>query len=217
MKKVIGLTVLVLSLSVGIGYAGGVQSDNTGNAGYIFVATGENHGKDSIGIWTDPSELGLKGEKGDTGATGESGKDGYSPVKNADYFDGQDGYTPIKGIDYNDGTDGVDGLNGSDGQDGKSITGPQGPQGKGLEDRTEIIGEVRVLDTKRTTWSVYAGRDINNGVGIYGAKVTIKLGRSYEERRLDELEARLNMAQPTAQEDVIVVPTGTGFKVQVVK
>lgn len=42
----------------------------------------------------------LKGEKGDTGA---QGADGYTPVKDVDYFDGQngkDGYTPVKGTDY---------------------------------------------------------------------------------------------------------------------
>lgn len=37
---------------------------------------------------------------------GKDGKDGYTPVKNVDYFDGRDGedgkdgYTPIKGTDY---------------------------------------------------------------------------------------------------------------------
>jgi len=31
---------------------------------------------------------------------GEDGNDGYTPVKNIDYFDGEDGYTPVIGIDY---------------------------------------------------------------------------------------------------------------------
>jgi len=39
----------------------------------------------------------LKGDKGD---------DGYSPIKNVDYFDG---YTPVKGVDYFDGEKGEDG------------------------------------------------------------------------------------------------------------
>ena len=62
------------------------------------------------------------------GKDGVDGRDGYTPVKNVDYFDGKDGrdgYTPVKGVDYFDGKDGVngkdgkDGTNGIDGKDGK--------------------------------------------------------------------------------------------------
>lgn len=48
--------------------------------------------------------------KGDTGAAGSDGSDGYTPVKNVDYFDGEDGYTPVKDVDYFDGSDGADGA-----------------------------------------------------------------------------------------------------------
>ena len=37
---------------------------------------------------------------------GPAGLDGYTPIKNVDYFDGKDGYTPIKSVDYFDGKDG---------------------------------------------------------------------------------------------------------------
>lgn len=252
MFKKLFLTVLVLGLMVGVAFAGGVTDNNNGNAGYLFVSTGENNGANSVGTWKDPSELGLKGEKGDTGEQGPAGRDGIDGLNGADGQDGQNGLDGRDGVDGavgpqgEQGPAGQDGLNGQDGSIGpqgeagkegqagtdgkagdkgdtgskgdtgeKGQQGIQGPQGKGLEDRVELIGEIRVLDTKRTTWSVYAGRDVNNGVGIYGAKVTVKLGRSYEERRLDELEAKLNMAQPTVQENVTVVPTATGFKVQV--
>lgn len=63
---------------------------------------------------------------------GKDGKDGYTPVKNKDYFDGKDGkdgYTPIKGIDYFDGEDGRDGKDGKDGKDAKSIKGEKGDPG----------------------------------------------------------------------------------------
>lgn len=39
-------------------------------------------------------------------AKGIDGEDGYTPIKDVDYFDGEDGYTPIKGVDYFDGEDG---------------------------------------------------------------------------------------------------------------
>ena len=209
MFKKLAICVIALLVFALPAFAGGVQSDNSGNAGYLFVATGENHGKDSRGIWTDPSELGLKGEKGDTGEAGPQGTTGEQGSA------GQDGAIGPEGVAGEEGKAGDKGSQGDTGEKGQQ--GIEGPQGQGLQDRVELIGEVRVLDTKRTTWSIYAGRDVNNGVGIYGAKVTVKLGRSYEERRLDELEAKLNMMQPTVQEDVIVVPTATGFKIQVTK
>ena len=79
-----------------------------------------------------------------------------------------------------------------------------------------MIGEVRVLDTRKTTWSIFAGRDVNNDTNIYGAKFTYKLGRSYEERRLDELERKLNTLQESESLRTIqVVPTANGgLKVQ---
>jgi len=232
MKKLVLTIVFMLALASNV-FAGGVQSDNSGNAGYLFVATGENHGKDSIGVWTSPDALGLKGEKGDTGAQGEqgipglNGQDGINGTNGVDGVNGVDGEKGDQGEVGLQGEQGNEGSKGDNGQDGKNgdkgdkgdegkkgDQGIQGPQGKGLEDRYELIGEVRVLDTKKTTWSIYAGRDVNNNNNIFGAKVTYKLGRSYEERRLDELEARLNKQEEMkTANDVQVVPTPTGFKI----
>lgn len=219
MFKKFVLTVLILGFMVGVSFAGGVQSDNNGNAGYLFVATGENHGKDSIGVWTDPSELGLKGEKGDvgaTGATGEAGRDGINGLNGVDGTVGPQGDKGDIGQNGEQGIAGSDGKNGEKGKTGdKGQQGIQGPQGKGLEDRVELIGEIRILDTRKTTWSVYAGRDFNNNANIVGAKVVYKLGKSYEESRLDNLEKKLNLLETQPEENVTIVPTATGFKVQV--
>jgi hypothetical protein len=275
MFKKIGLTVLVLGLMVGVSYAGGVTDTNNGNAGYLFVSTGENNGANSVGKWTDPNSLDLKGDKGDkgdtgaTGAIGATGKQGIQGVKGdtgatgqngtngKDGLNGLNGAKGDKGDVGKDGLNGTNGTNGLDGQDGlngtdgaKGDTGSQGEQGiqgeqgvkgdigltgesgqqgnsgdtgskgdtgdkgdegkegkqgkqgiqgergKGLEDRYEVIGEVRLLDTKKTTWSIYAGRDFNNDVNIIGAKVTVKIGRSYYEKKIDALEAKINSMVP---------------------
>ena len=187
---------------------------------------------------------GSNGQDGTNGVDGQNGQDGANGINGLDGQNGQDGQAGINGQDGANGDKGdvgetglkgEQGLVGQDGKQGdvgttgekgnagdkgdegkKGEQGLQGERGKGLEDRIELIGEVRLLDTKRTTWSVYAGRDVNNKVGIYGAKVTVKLGRSYEERRLDNLEARLNMLQPqTTNENIEVVPTTTGFRIKV--
>jgi hypothetical protein len=241
----------LISLSYSLAIAGGVTDDNNGNAGDILVSTGENHGKDSVGVWTDSSFL-----KGDTGVAGQDGRDGINGQDGAqgrdgidglngqdgsngvDGLNGQDGYTPIKGVDYNDGTkgdtgdqgpagndglngsDGKDGINGVDGKDGKKgdkgdqgkrgkagktgdkgdvgskgdtgDKGRQGDIGKGLKNRTELIGEVRVFDTRKWAGFVYGGHDFNNSVNVVGAKVQYKIGSSYEERQLLEIQERLN-------------------------
>jgi len=96
-------------------HIGNVKDDNDGNQGYILINTGETEGQhNDIGHWTDittiPELKGEKGDKGDTGPQGPAGQDGYTPIKNIDYFDGKngiDGYTPIKGVDYFDGKDGI--------------------------------------------------------------------------------------------------------------
>lgn len=44
----------------------------------------------------------LRGRPGKDGIAID-GNDGYTPVKNKDYFDGKDGKTPKKGVDYFDG------------------------------------------------------------------------------------------------------------------
>jgi len=105
MFKKIGLTVLILSLMVGVAFAGGVTDSNNGNKGDIFVSTGENNGNNSVGEWLDGSSF--KGEKGDTGATGLQGIQGVK---------GQNGTDGING------TNGINGLNGTDGKDVDPIT-----------------------------------------------------------------------------------------------
>jgi hypothetical protein len=131
---------------------------------------------------TDTDYIYVEDLKGTDGANGTNGVNGV------------DGTTPVKGVDYNDGKDGEKGQQGA-----------QGLQGKGLEDRVEGIVEVRVLDTRNTTWAVYGGHDFNNDVNIVGAKFTYKLGKSYEEKRLELLEAKINNItnQPSTTETII--------------
>jgi len=218
-----------------------VQDSNDGNKGYILTYDCEK-GNVSVGQWTDPSFL--KGDKGDKGDTGEqgiqgiAGQDGRDGVDGINGVDGKDGQKGDKGdtgsqgevgATGQDGTKGDTGENGEEGKDGdvgkegkkgtkgdKGKQGIQGEQGKGLEDRYELIGEVRLFDTKRTTWSVYAGHDFNNDVNIIGAKCVVKIGRSYEERRLDELEKKIDaLYQEQEMNNVEVVPYGnTGLRIK---
>jgi len=198
------------------GETGATGQDGQGGRDGIDGQAGINGQDGQAGINGQDGQVGLDGQDGQAGINGQDGQAGIN---------GQDGQTGVAGQvgevgkTGDTGTMGEKGNAGDKGEEGKKgEQGLQGERGKGLEDRVELIGEVRLLDTKRTTWSVYAGHDVNNKVGIFGAKVVVKLGRSYEERRLDDLEARLNILQPqTTNENIEVVPTTTGFRIQVNK
>lgn len=52
-------------------------------------------GGSNIIVFSDGKQVTVK-----NGRTGANGNDGYTPVKNVDYFDGKDGHTPVCGTDY---------------------------------------------------------------------------------------------------------------------
>jgi hypothetical protein len=171
MLKRIWLAIMFLFILSSSVFAGveTVKDNNDGNKGYILINTGTKNGQSDVGHWTDIVTIPeLKGEKGDIG---QSGKDGLN---------GEQGLS---------GVNGQDGKNGTDGKDGKK--GEQGEIGKGLKDQYKAGIELRILDTKHTTWSTYMNRDFNNKTNEIGVKVTIKLGKSYELRRIEELEKKL--------------------------
>jgi len=179
MFKKLGLTILILNLMVGMSFAGGVTDNNNGNLGDILVHSGINNGANSVGTWTDASFL--KGQDGVDGKDGERGEQGVA---------GQNG------IDGKDGVAGQDGVDGNDGKDGeKGEKGERGLQGRGLENRHELMVEGRIFDTRKTTFSVYSGYDTNNKVAVFGAKLTIKFGTSYEEREIAKIKKQLEALQ----------------------
>jgi hypothetical protein len=170
--------------------------------------------KDLIGSFNPDNIFDFNTSKNQGGEKIEDGKY-YIPISYNGGYNGTDtDYIYVEDLKGKDGTNGLNGKDGVKGDTGlkgdvgdkgeKGIQGTQGKQGKGLEDRYEVIGEVRLFDTRKTAWSIYAGRDFNNDNNIFGAKVTIKLGKSYEEKRLDELEAKINNMIPESSTQTIV-------------
>ena len=282
MFKKIVLTVLVLGLMVGVGYAGGVTDTNNGNRGNIFVSTGENHGANSVGEWVDGSTF--KGDKGDTGATGATGSQGIQGVKGntgATGSQGVKGNTGAKGSKGDagknglNGVDGKDGLNGTNGVDGAKgdkgdvgLTGDTGAKGADVDPSTvtnlqntdtqlqnnintestartnantnlnnrvndvdnrvskledtqyNVVGKVRVYDSRKVQVNTFVSYSTTRStVESAGVEVTWKMGTSYEERRADELEARLNKLEGIqntkvreASTEVYTTKTGMGMR-----
>lgn len=193
MFKKIVLTVLVLGLMVGVGYAGGVTDDNSGNKGYILVSTGENNGANSVGHWTDSSFL--KGEKGDTGATGATGQTGVQGVAGQTGATGATGATGSQGIAGQTGATGSagqNGLNGTSGSDGqKGDIGSQGEQG-----RAGVDGENGKTPIKGVDYN--DGKDGLNGKDVDPATVE-KLEKSIQQNTnaTNNLNTRVNKLEET--------------------
>lgn len=118
------------------------------------------------------------------------GKEGKILVHNGKTSQGK--WTNPKNIETLQGEKGDIGKTGNKGKNGeRGIQGEKGLQGKGLKDRYEIQGEIRISDTQRTSTAIYGIHDFNNDIQTVGIKFTWKLGKSYEEKLLDELEQRI--------------------------
>ena len=121
MKRLLLITLGFILISTNV-FAGGVTDVNNANQGDILVATGENHGKMTVGEWTDPSFL--KGEAGQDGMNGVNGQDGLNGTN------GADGSNGFNGVDGNDGKQGVKGDTGANGVQGiQGVAGVNGSDG----------------------------------------------------------------------------------------
>lgn len=128
------------------------------------------------------------GPKGATGATGQTGTAGLN---------GANGATGNTGANGTSGAVGASGAKGATGNTGTTgATGAVGPQGTSadvpaIDPRLGV--EVREWDSKH--WSISSsasfGMQSSTARYIVEQKLTLKLGRSYEEQRIDALERRL--------------------------
>jgi len=163
-----------------------------GQAGYTPIkGTDYNDGKD--------------GAVGETGSQGETGQDGQTPVKGVDYKDGKDGLngvdgkTPIKNIDYFDGINGLNGANGKD-VDPKTVNELNNKIDNNsnrinkLEESQYIVGGVvRIKSTKKWDVDLFADYSTNRQmIDRSGIRFTYKVGTSYTDKRINDLEKRLN-------------------------
>lgn len=185
MKKLLIGLIIICFLRIGEVYAcyGWVRDNNNGKKGDILIHSGKMEGcKDDVGTWVNPKDVPeLKGEKGDPGLQGIQG------------LKGEKGDAGSKGDTGDKGDKGETGEQGPKGEQG--LQGIQGPRGEGLKDRHELQLELRLLETKRTITSLYYIKDFNNKINTIGAKMTIKLGKSYTDRKLRELEEKLSQLQ----------------------
>lgn len=106
----------------------------------------------------------------------------------------------IPGLAGLNGTDGVNGTNGADGAKGETgVAGKDGANGRDGRDASvpaidpRLDVEVREFDSKHWSMSSFASFGMQSGTSRYivGQKLTLKLGKSYEEKQRAELEKRM--------------------------
>lgn len=183
---------------------------------YIPISyNGGYNGTDTDYIYLDELK-GDKGDKGDTGNTGATGSQGIQGLQGVAGQAGQAGVNGLNGVNGQDGAKGDTGAEGKQGVQGnKGEQGVKGDTGKGLENRVELIGDIRVFDTRKWSGDVYGGYDINNKVSIVGAKITYKIGTSYEEREIQKIKQQLNAQLKDEVEktgEVYITNNGFGIK-----
>lgn len=134
-----------------------------------------------------PGPQGPAGPQGPIGPVGPTGPQGPAGVNGADGKDGQDGIDGEDGADGTDGADGAPGADGKDGRDGRDVT---------AKTAVGVEGVVRLYDGKHVTVEAFDAYDIRGKRNHFaGARVTLKVGRSYEERLIAKQQARLAAMQ----------------------
>lgn len=134
------------------------------------------------------------GCSGDTGPAGPQGPQG-NPGTN-----GSNGANGSNGSNGSNGVNGSDGVNGATGSKGDT-----GDKGEAASTSAQLVVDtaVRLYDGKYAQFQVFNiyGLDttrhhdvVGDGKNVmFGARVVFKLGKSYEERRIEKLERLLGI------------------------
>jgi len=103
---------------------------------------------------------------------------------------------------YLDELQGKDGKQGEKGNTGeKGDKGEQGLKGEGLKNSTEIQYEGVIKSWKRAEVSIYYIHDFNNDRDTVGTKIKHYWGKSWSEKELDKVNARLERLENTKVND----------------
>ena len=206
MKKAIVLAIVSLMVFTGVSYAKPCEETadgcknyvtsevDKGNRGDIFTSTGNGN----QGTWIDRKEF--KGDKGDTGATGATGSQGIQGVKGDTGANGKDvDPTTVTNLQKTD-TQLQDNINtestartNANTKLNNRIDDTNNRVSKLEDTQYNVVGKVRIYDSRKVQVNTFVSYSTTRStVESAGVEVTWKIGSSYEERRADELEERLN-------------------------
>lgn len=177
------------------------------------------NGKD--GLNGSKGDKGDKGVKGDKGAKGNKGDNGLNGLNGVDGNNGLDGINGIDGVKGDKGDTGANGKDvdpavvnnlqntdttlqnnvnteildrqTADSHLGNRIDNVSNRVSKLERMQTKLQVGIRVYDSKRITVTPYISQNFTRGlVDEVGVRVTVKLGKSYEEKLIDKQNTRLS-------------------------
>ncbi len=169
-KQVLYPLMFILGLAVTVSNSWGDNLPTNGMDQQILYWSGTTY-TGSNATWGDPSSIpGLQGAPGTNGVDGVNGADGAAGTN---------------GSNGTNGAKGKDGSNGRDGVNGKNLEAPT------IDPRLDV--EVREFDSRHWSMSSYASFALQTGTARYvvGQKLTLKLGKSFEEKQREILEKKL--------------------------
>jgi Collagen triple helix repeat (20 copies) len=148
-----------------------------------------------VPVWADDGDdVGPAGPQGIQGIQGVAGPIGPKGATGATGNNGTNGTTGAQGAAGSNGTNGATGAKGTTGNTG--ATGATGPQGVGVNPATQFAFNVgvRILDEKYASVVMYDKYSLSDSHNAeVGTMIMFKIGKSYEQRRLDKLEHLLNL------------------------
>ncbi len=105
---------------------------------------------------------------------------------------GLDGTNGINGVDGAKGDTGATGANGKDGKNGINGRDGHDAQAPAIDPRLDV--EVREYDAKHWSLSSFASFGMQSSTSRYivGQKLTLKLGKSYEQKQMEAMEQRMS-------------------------
>ena len=206
MNKVISIAVLLTGFLSVKSFANNVTDDlNPGQTpqegSILYYGTPSGN---SEGTWALPSTIpGLSGAQGDQGIQGEQGIQGDQGVKGDKGDQGETGTIDQQTLDTINNNQSVETKSRIDAdkllQDNLNAT---NNRVDGLENEVHKLGEtkailggtVRIMDSRKFEVHLFDNYDVKRGHNdSFGAVVGYKLGKSFEEKEIDELKSMLKM------------------------
>lgn len=162
--------------------------------------TGDKGDTGEQGIQGEKGDKGKQGEKGDIGLQGEKGQNGIDGINGTNGERGEKGDTGLLDEEtLNEITQNITNIDNLTDVNKKKVI----DNSKRLDDhenrlgdleQTQVVveGQIRIQDSKKLQTKPFVRYNFTrNKIDLYGVKVIYKWGKSYEEKRIEELENRL--------------------------
>lgn len=198
MKKLFAILLFIPAVSIA-GPKIEVVVPDEGTAGQVLISEGSHLNPSHVkGEWVDATDVpGLKGAKGDKGDQGVAGTDGTNGIAGADGKDGAKGDKGDAGKDADETQVKANKAKAKANmmalqQQQNQINNHEGRLHHLEETKYLLEGTVRLLDGRKGSLHAFGSYNIRHmKPHAVGVRAEFKVGKSYEERRIEQLEATI--------------------------